>query len=596
MFLGTSRQSSLARLFSGVVVVTLLAGSIGLVSSDKAEASACGTGTAPVEGNGTSGDPYKIASRDNLIWVSAKTSSLNTDGTDRNQKLGAHYLVTADVIDLANCLWKPIGETATENSLDGFTGLFDGGSAEIRGLRVDQTDARWAGFFGLVHQAALRNITLKDVNVSYRNSTLRGTGGLTGSASNTQIVNSHVTGRIASNNQFTGGLIGATLGSSSATSISRSSVDAEVIGEDVNSGTRVGGLIGIVNRPVSITDSYASGSVTGRLIVGGLVGDAASTTTIVNSYSSASVAATTTGGDGHAGGLVGQVRTTVNITDAYARGEVSGDGNIGGLIGIIAANQTVNPSAAFWDKDGTDLSTSAGGFGTPKSLAEMQSFDTFGPAGAGWDITDGWVEFDSSATPPQIWGICSGSTHPFLLWEYESSPCVFPQSESGAPANEPAAEKRASSPAIHLDLQVTVGQRISGAPVVIGGEGLAGGSDYSLVVRSTPQTVDSGKASSLGNFSKRVSMPALAAGSHTLTLTAVAPDGSTLSLVQGFTVGADGAVTALGSPAGSTGSALPATGSDQLVMLWSVGLAMLMMVAGVSAVAASRTKRAHAEG
>jgi hypothetical protein len=70
-------------------------------------------------------------------------------------------------------------------------------------------------------------------------------------------------------------------------------------------------------------------------------------------------------------------------------------------------------------------------------------------------------------------------------------------------------------------------------------------------------------------------------------LTAVAPDGSTLSLVQGFTVGADGTVTALGVPAGSAGTALAATGSDQLALRWSVGLAMLLLVAGVSAVAVS---------
>ena len=255
----------------------------------------------------------------------------------------------------------------------------------------------------------------------------------------------------------------------------------------------------------------------------------------------------------------------------------------------------MNLSEAFWDKDSTGQTSSAEGSLGAKSLAEMQSFATFGPSGAGWDITDGWIEFDSAATPPQIWGICSGSTHPFLLWEYESSPCVSPSNDSVGAGSEASIERRASAPAIHLDLQVSVGQRISGAPVVIGGEGLAGGSDYSLIVRSTPQVVDRGKASSLGNFSKRVSMPALAPGSHTLTLTAVAPDGSSLSLVQGFTVGANGTVTALGSPVGSSGSVLAATGSDQLVMLWSVGLAMLMMVAGVSAVAGARSQRAGAK-
>jgi hypothetical protein len=100
-----------------------------------------------------------------------------------------------------------------------------------------------------------------------------------------------------------------------------------------------------------------------------------------------------------------------------------------------------------------------------------------------------------------------------------------------------------------------------------------------------------GTASALGNFSKQVSMPPLSAGSHTLTLSAVAPNGSVLTLVQGFTIGSDGTVTALGTPAGSSGSALAATGSDSLVMLRGVGVAMLMMVLGASALAATRARK-----
>lgn len=151
-------------------------------------------------------------------------------------------------------------------------------------------------------------------------------------------------------------------------------------------------------------------------------------------------------------------------------------------------------------------------------------------------------------------------------------------------------EKRAAAPGIHLDLQAQVGDVILGAPVVIGGEGLAGGSAYTLVVRSTPQVVDSGTASALGNFSKSVPMPALAPGSHILTLTATAPDGSTLTLAQPFTVDAIGAVTSLSATAGSTSAVLAATGVNTYFMLGGLsGLALLLLGVVMLTVARGRS-------
>ena len=550
-------------------------------------------------------NPYKISTEEELVYLSWATSFANGTATNaaaspprisRTDALRASYRQTED-LDLESCLWTPIGQNQHifNDSNGRFSGIFDGSSRSIRNLKVE-VNSGLAGFIGLAFKADIKNLRLIDVDIVNNGgdgiSRYAGTGGLVGAIyDTTKISNARVTGQIQSIAYPTGGLVGEIQRTAGA-EISRSS--AEVTVSATNPLGRVGGLVGVVDVASNISLSFATGSVSGLNRVGGLVGTLAGN--IDNSYASSLVTATATSGDGVAGGLVGEKRaaTAAVLTNSYARGEVNGRSPVGGLLGAVDSG-SVTALETFWDADSTGLLTSAGSIGEAKTLAEMQSFDTFGPVGAAWDITDGWVEFDSSATPPQIWGICSGSTHPFLLWEYESSPCLVPQSESGAPANEPAAERRASSPAIHLDLQVTVGQQISGAPVVIGGEGLAGGSDYSLVVRSTPQTVDSGKASPLGNFSKRVSMPALAPGSYTLTLTAVAPDGSSLSLVQGFTVGADGTVTAMGSLAGSTGSALAATGSEPMVMLWSVGLAMLMMVAGASAVAASRSHHAHAK-
>ena len=75
--------------------------------------------------------------------------------------------------------------------------------------------------------------------------------------------------------------------------------------------------------PSTITDSYASGSVTGstRSWVGGLVGGADYTGGISNSYSSGIV---TTGANGAVGGFIGNVTTTVAMSDDYWDRDTSG--------------------------------------------------------------------------------------------------------------------------------------------------------------------------------------------------------------------------------------------------------------------------------
>ncbi len=98
---------------------------------------------------------------------------------------------------------------------------------------------------------------------------------------------------------------------------------------DVNiSGTSwtIGALAG--RNDGAITNSYATGSITGAGGIGGLVGML--TGSIADSYASATVAA----GDS-AGGLVGAASERSTITRSYATGSVEGRSNIGGLAGHV---------------------------------------------------------------------------------------------------------------------------------------------------------------------------------------------------------------------------------------------------------------------
>lgn len=412
----------------------------------------------------------------------------------------------------------------------------------------------------------------------------RDVGGLIGDKFAGTITGSHASGTVTASSTSAGGLVGAV----TDTEIFQSSASGSVTGVE-----RVGGLAGWVsyfNGPaMSISASFASGNVSGNIYAGGLVGLAADSRILVeNSYATGNVQGVSgPSAPQDLGGLVGGNELT--LTKTYALGTVTG--SIDDVGGILGERNTVTSTTSFWDV--ANVLARTPDTGVPKSEGELKTRSTF--SDAGWDIVDGWAEWAPTATPPRIWGICplANQGYPFLLWQYESTPCLATSTPGGNAATRQLTEERADAPAIHLDLQASLGQRISGASVVIGGQGLAGGSAYTLTVRSTPQVIDQGTASALGNFSKQVMMPSLAPGSHTLTLSAVAPDGSTLTLVQGFTVGSDGAVTAVGSAAGSSGVGLAATGSDRDAMLWSGGLALLMVLSGLLALHTSRLRHRH---
>lgn len=148
-------------------------------------------------------------------------------------------------------------------------------------------------------------------------------GGLVGSQKyNTTISDSYATGEVNGTLYSIGGLVGSLGGSvinSYATGNVKSSTDA------------VGGLAGSWssgNSPV-IQNSYATGTVDGRYAVGGLVGDTGGCYCMVKtSHASGKVTSTAD----YVGGLLGYVDLAV-VTDSWATGDVSGINNVGGLAG-----------------------------------------------------------------------------------------------------------------------------------------------------------------------------------------------------------------------------------------------------------------------
>ena len=143
-------------------------------------------------------------------------------------------------------------------------------------------------------------------------------------------------------------------------------------------------------------------------------------------------------------------------------------------------------------------------------------------------------------------------------------------------SNEKTFNIGSSSPAMSIDLKMSAGDSVTGSQVSYGADGLKANSDWTLVVRSTPQTLASGTFSN-SVLAGSAQIPAgLSAGWHSITLTGLSPSGSTISHAVWFEVSATGTLvqtsgteptaqsvsTSSPAKAATETSTLPKTGSD----------------------------------
>ncbi|MCL2260456.1 MAG: hypothetical protein FWC15_03770 [Fibromonadales bacterium] len=268
--------------------------------------------------------------------------------------------------------WKPIG-----NEKNKFRGTFDGSGKSISNISV--SGVQYAGLFGYVDRGGqIKNLivnvanittkaryetyagglvgyyasenTIENCGVNVKNSVYANySGGLAGYTKGTiTIINSYAIGDVFGKRRgptdsfYSGGLVGY-----SHSEILRQSNESYYLNEiviinshatgNVSNGMdkydrgalgSLGGLIGYGN--VTITDSYATGDVSGYLS-GGLVGSGPAA--IINSYATGNVS-----GSSWSGGLVGDGKA--RIINSYATGNVSGENTSGGLVGSGTATIT----------------------------------------------------------------------------------------------------------------------------------------------------------------------------------------------------------------------------------------------------------------
>lgn len=119
-------------------------------------------------------------------------------------------------------------------------------------------------------------------------------------------------------------------------------IDAGATGDVTGRVSHVGGLVGYNEKDGRIENAFAKGSVTGNTDgIGGLVGINYGSGSIENSFATGNVWSASI----YVGGLVGTM--IGNISNTYATGEVTGKDRVGGLVGFIAGSEEYKLSNSF---------------------------------------------------------------------------------------------------------------------------------------------------------------------------------------------------------------------------------------------------------
>lgn len=309
--------------------------------------------------------PNLIGGEVHQVSTVAHLRAVGSGGTGTGEcGLGAAYEQVSDIDASGESSWTGIGTSTAP-----FTGLYDGNFNQISGGQ--EWGSSFLGFFeyvgsaGIVRDLGVTNIRVNDSTISSDRALLVGTN--KGSVSN-----SFATGSITTSGSRVGGLVGDNQGSI-ASSFASVSISAIGIRDDI------GGLAGRLTTGASVTDSYATGSVSGYSKVGGLVGS--SRGSITRAFSS--------------------TRPTVTFDFGF----------IGGLVGLDDGTL----SSSYYDQTVSGLS---GGPGAPKVSAAMRTANTY----TGWPLVE---ETTPDGTTNETWGIhpSLNSGYPFLWWQEQSAFC-----------------------------------------------------------------------------------------------------------------------------------------------------------------------------
>jgi hypothetical protein len=334
-------------------------------------------------GEGTSDNPYKISSAENLIYMA-----------EHEEYWDDKYFRQTNNIDLSGIDWTPINNGGISTSIN-----YNGNNYTISNLTINSSNLIYVGLFGaLQDNSIISNLIIENYNIINTNPT-NGTvyiGSIVGYTNyGISIINCTVlNGSIISDtgkSPYIGGIAGRSEGATILNCIVK---DSTLFSNDYTRNSRVGGIIGLgsgnIDNCVSIRNSIRGARC------GGIVGSMSSTVglynNITNCYSTSTIYSTTYPYGGGAGGVIGSAASlNTTITNCYSNGLVINNGNnqVGGFVGYQGGSYPPIINNCYWDMETSGQPTSAGGIG--KTSAQLAQQSTF----IGWDFTDIW-EMDTS--------------------------------------------------------------------------------------------------------------------------------------------------------------------------------------------------------
>ena len=247
--------------------------------------------------------------------------------------------ITIDTdIDLTGKDWTPIG-TDYDNS---YKGTFDGGGHTITGLTFTTND-KYAGLFGYLNRAGtVKNVVMKDVQITNNRSWSAFAGGVAGYSWGT-IENCSVSGSV-SGTVYVGGVVGVQIGGSITGCSSSATVKGTV---------DVGGVAGQTNSSATLTACYATGNVIIEInpkknIAGGSLVGMNAGSSLLACYATGNVASTgSSTGKVYIGGFLG--RNYATVTACYWKNNHE-QGIVNNKEGIAPEATKVDGTGVTWQK------------------------------------------------------------------------------------------------------------------------------------------------------------------------------------------------------------------------------------------------------
>ncbi len=279
------------------------------------------TSTAPSSGDGSSGDPYQIATLNNLYWITQNSDEWDT-----------YYIQTANIDASSSSSWDggagftPIGNSGTK-----FTGTYDGDGYTIDSLFINRSTSS-IGMFGYIgvdsnSTTTIQNLGLTNVIITG----LHNVGALVGNKQDGTLTvgNCYISGSVTGNS-YVGGLVGYLRNQSNV-------VNCYSTGSVTGSGNILGGLGGYLRNQSNVVNCYSTGSVNGNTNVGGLVGFL-NASSMSNSFWDTQTSGTSTGiGAGNSTGATGKTTAQMQIASTFTVAswdfEEDGNGNDNGTSG-----------------------------------------------------------------------------------------------------------------------------------------------------------------------------------------------------------------------------------------------------------------------